>query len=135
MSTQEAPAFGDFEEDISEVPCWGKLQPLDTNKYETLYMTDEAKVYKIGRDGDLKISIDIVSGAHCNVRKKGSLVFLEDTSTNGTFLRGQMLGKGKSVPITSGTKICLVRSNPKNKIGKSCYVALLLKDALLLFGI
>ena len=125
MATQEAPDFdNDFEEyEEPTITCWGKLQPLD-QQYETLFMTDEAKKYVVGREGDLKIKKNIVSGKHCQIWKQSGVVFLEDTSTNGTFIKGERIPKRKPQIITSGTKITIVKANPKSNISEITFLYL-----------
>ena len=118
MATQEAPDFDDYEEEPEVEPptYWGKLQALNQN-YDTLYMNVEDKKYVIGRDGDLQIKKSFVSGKHCSIWKTPGVVFVEDTSTNGTFIKGEKLQKRKPTIITSGTKITIVKANAKSNIG------------------
>merc|ERR1712137_291269 len=89
-------------------------------RYDTLLMDDEDKKYIIGRDGDLKIKKNFVSGKHCVIWKSAGVVFIEDTSTNGTYLKKSMskserLPKRKPTIISSGTEITVVKANPKAK--------------------
>jgi len=87
-------------------------------------MTDEAKKYVVGREGDLKIKKNIVSGKHCQIWKQSGVVFLEDTSTNGTFIKGERIPKRKPQIITSGTKITIVKANPKSNISEITFLYL-----------
>ncbi len=62
-----------------------------------------------GRNSDCDVifaSNKAISGHHCRVwRNADGQVFLEDLSTNGTFVGGEKIGKNKSIPVSSGTEV------------------------------
>lgn len=58
-----------------------------------------------------------ISGLHCSLQNHGdAIVRLTDHSTNGTFVNGLVVGKGKSVMINDGDEIVLIKS-PQDRIG------------------
>lgn len=62
----------------------------------------------IGRTPDNKIVVPHpqVSSKHAQIINQGGNLFLEDLgSGNGTFVRGQRLGKGQRVPVANGEKV------------------------------
>lgn len=55
-----------------------------------------------------------LSSRHCNIRKEEKepglfVIILQDTSTNGTFVGGEKVGKGNEVELTNGAEIFLLR--------------------------
>lgn len=56
-----------------------------------------------------------VSGEHCRVRTtaKPSVASVEDLSANGTFLNGQRIGKGKTLPASIGDELSLAKPGRK----------------------
>ncbi|CEO96321.1 Protein kinase domain containing protein [Plasmodiophora brassicae] len=69
---------------------------------------------------DVRIDNPAVSGAHFRIAREmnpstgQNLVFIEDTSTNGTFVDDLKIGKGKRVVVTHGSEVTLI---PPNKDG------------------
>nr|CAD7403649.1 unnamed protein product [Timema cristinae] len=73
-------------------------------------------VYTVGRDGcDILVPYDHadVSRKHFTITKKESLVYLEDSSTFGTFINGARSGKGKKATLKHNDRISLVRPEHK----------------------
>ncbi|ORX70497.1 Pkinase-domain-containing protein, partial [Linderina pennispora] len=71
--------------------------------------------YHIGRHKtcDVRIQNPHISNHHCLIYRVSSSpprVYLEDTSTNGTFVNGRRVGKSKPVELRDGDEIQLVRS-------------------------
>ncbi len=61
-----------------------------------------------------------MSGKHCKIFKDGTIIFLEDLSSNGTYVNGVKVGKGNRSPLKEGDEISLLvassaaaQSNPK----------------------
>lgn len=58
------------------------------------------------------------SGKHCRIYKEPcksgpELVFLEDLSTNGTFINGDKVGKGQRLLLSNGAVVALVLNKKK----------------------
>nr|CAD7438313.1 unnamed protein product [Timema bartmani] len=73
-------------------------------------------VYTVGRDGcDILVPYDHadVSRKHFTITKRESLVYLEDSSTFGTFINGARSGKGKKATLKHNDRISLVRPEYK----------------------
>nr|CAD7425033.1 unnamed protein product [Timema monikensis] len=73
-------------------------------------------VYMVGRDGcDILVPYDHadVSRKHFTITKRESLVYLEDSSTFGTFINGARSGKGKKATLKHNDRISLVRPEHK----------------------
>ena len=58
----------------------------------------------------------VLSRVHCKVFSLGRDVFLNDISSNGTFLNGKLLGKGKQKVLRSGDTICLVNPHSPDSL-------------------
>jgi serine/threonine-protein kinase Chk2 len=78
----------------------------------------------IGRKSscDVTVSHGAVSGRHCRLFRRDGSILCEDLSTNGTFVGGRKIGKGKQQWVPSGTEIVIINPpNPQEKIGFSLY--------------
>ncbi|KAN0021532.1 hypothetical protein ACTFIU_010139 [Dictyostelium citrinum] len=75
----------------------------------------------IGRSKTCNIVVPelIVSGKHCIITRADAnnngnsnygLLMIQDQSTNGTFINGKLIGKGKSRLLKNGDKLCLGKS-------------------------
>ncbi|KAJ1943001.1 serine/threonine protein kinase, partial [Linderina macrospora] len=115
---------------VSQVPSsvWGVLLSLTPDFYDTVLLertkpqqptegSDSATPnfgYHIGRHKscDVRIANPHISNHHCllyRVTSNPPRVYLEDTSTNGTFVNGRRVGKTRSVELRDGDEIQLVR--------------------------
>ncbi len=68
----------------------------------------QGQVISIGRTPDNQIVVPHpqVSARHAQITKAGDQLLLEDLgSGNGTFVRGQRIGKGQKVPVANGEKV------------------------------
>lgn len=96
---------------------WGKLVSLNPD-YPSVDL-NETEVL-LGRQSSCNIQIAemSISGRHCRVTREvceGSKVyFVEDLSSNGTFLNGEKIGQGKKMVIQPGAELTLL--NKKKKI-------------------
>nr|CAD7194324.1 unnamed protein product [Timema douglasi] len=73
-------------------------------------------VYTVGRDGcDILVPYDHadVSRKHFTITKRENLVYLEDSSTFGTFINGARSCKGKKATLKHNDRISLVRPEHK----------------------
>nr|XP_054755367.1 E3 ubiquitin-protein ligase CHFR-like [Lytechinus pictus] len=54
-----------------------------------------------------------ISGKHCNLSRKNNTIWLEDTSTNGTWLNGVKIGKGQKQRLFHRDEIAVVHQEGK----------------------
>ncbi|KAJ2611398.1 serine/threonine protein kinase [Coemansia sp. RSA 1365] len=113
---------------VKQVPqsVWGVLLSLSPDDYRTVLLertrpTQETDGtgrfgYHIGRHKscDIRIQNVHISNRHCLIYRvgseaSGSRVFLEDTSTNGTFVNGQRVKRSAAMELQDGDEIQLVR--------------------------
>jgi hypothetical protein len=74
---------------------WAMLVPLNTASGEKTYRCIDMVVL-LGRKNEcnLRLKHPAVSGKHCILTNKGhGEIWIEDLSTNGTYISGQILGK------------------------------------------
>ncbi len=63
------------------------------------------------------------SGQHCSVKRaEKHVVFLKDLSTNGTFVNGKKIGKGRQIALAAGQEFMLIRT-PQEKISYLFFLA------------
>ncbi|XP_033115558.1 serine/threonine-protein kinase Chk2-like [Anneissia japonica] len=114
---------GDQEEEEEEEPeIWGRLFPFGA-AFTAVNLSGDK--YTVGRDKLCDICLDTkacrklnffatVSKIHFNISKdKSNAVFIEDQSSNGTFLNGQKIGKSNKRVLKNNDLISL--SVAKNK--------------------
>ncbi|KAF8322228.1 kinase-like protein [Clavulina sp. PMI_390] len=91
---------------------WGRLYPC-TPDLPLFVCRKPQTVYLVGRGPtcDIIISNHKISGRHCTVSYHPELgvVRIEDHSTNGTYVNGRLVGKGKLEVITGSPEISLLR--------------------------
>eukprot|EP00047_Mylnosiga_fluctuans_P006629 m.248100 g.248100 ORF g.248100 m.248100 type:complete len:469 (+) comp15624_c0_seq1:34-1440(+) len=101
-----------------EPPAWGRLLPeaRDQKPWEL-----RENMYTIGRNRncDLVLNLPVISNHHCKIfrvlqnsqvmagdqQPQEMLVLVEDTSSNGTFVNGNAVGKGGRCVLQSGDRI------------------------------
>ena len=94
---------------------WGKLVSVNSN-LPNFDLRNPS--YKIGRLDTCDIHIDDirVSGVHCIIKRASDgQVYLEDTSSNGTYLENQKVGKNYTKRIYPGKKFFILH---KTKVQK-----------------
>eukprot|EP01121_Diplochlamys_sp_Union-15-3_P001678 TRINITY_DN11463_c0_g2_i1.p1 TRINITY_DN11463_c0_g2~~TRINITY_DN11463_c0_g2_i1.p1 ORF type:complete len:173 (-),score=25.46 TRINITY_DN11463_c0_g2_i1:29-547(-) len=95
---------------------WGRLMSL-SKKYPNIELTKPEVSFGRASTCDVKYEDLGVSGVHCKLiaepgsAGKSSLVWLVDNSTNGTFVDGILLGRGKRSLLQSGTVICILKKS------------------------
>jgi len=57
---------------------------------------------------DITVEDRRVSKTHCLLFLKEGKPYIQDESSNGTFINGQEIGKGRSVPLLSEQLVVLV---------------------------
>lgn len=50
------------------------------------------------------------------ILQENNIVFIEDTSANGTFVDGVKIGKGKKIPLANNAEIALAEEKHKGKL-------------------
>jgi pSer/pThr/pTyr-binding forkhead associated (FHA) protein len=96
--------------------------PLLLSSPSTIYenhsnrqFTLSANEFSIGRGPkcSLVINVNIISHVHCRLLRepgdtaKDDIVFLEDLSTNGTFVNNDKLGKGNKCLVSNGMEVMI----------------------------
>jgi len=100
-----------MQKESEEREPWAKLIPL-TDSLESVNLTKD--LYTIGRmpTNDVQIQDIRMSGVHCKIYKDvDGNVWIEDLSTNGTFIENDKIGKGKKKKLASGDKILLLSTS------------------------
>jgi len=108
-----AVTFDNFEEsnDVETGPkIWGRLVSLNPSCPSV--DLSESEIF-VGRQSScaIRISDRLISGKHCRIFRESNdgLVFLEDLSSNGTWLNGDKIGKNHSLLLTNGAEITLIQ--------------------------
>ncbi|XP_051776996.1 serine/threonine-protein kinase Chk2 isoform X1 [Erpetoichthys calabaricus] len=103
-------------------PVWGRLWAVGKGFHCFDCVNDE---YWFGRDRNCDYSFNTpslvnteyyqnYSKKHFRIMKVNDLPYIEDHSGNGTFLNGQLIGKGCKVPLVNKAELSL--SFPHNKV-------------------
>ena len=90
---------------------WGKLVSLNSN-LENFPLTKS--IYTIGRGNGNDITINDIrlSNVHCILTKDNNdMVFLEDVSSNGTYVENEKIGKRNSKILLPGENIYLLHNS------------------------
>ncbi|XP_036382584.1 serine/threonine-protein kinase Chk2 isoform X2 [Megalops cyprinoides] len=104
-----------------EVQPWGCLLPMERGFKVHNCSEDE---YWFGRDRTchycfndpiLKASENFTtySKKHFRIFREQDIVYIEDTSVNGTFVDGELVGKGKRLPLANNVKLALTQPHHK----------------------
>ena len=94
-----------------EQKAWGKLTSF-TGQLENVNLLNDS--YTVGRNSTNTIQIpDIrLSGVHCKIYKDSEdNCWIEDLSSNGTFIENDKIGKGTKKKLVSGDKIYLLHQS------------------------
>ncbi|EGC31005.1 hypothetical protein DICPUDRAFT_157188 [Dictyostelium purpureum] len=100
---------------------WGKLVSLNPT-YPSVEIRQNS--IQIGRslcaNNDLVFSSPTVSGKHCKIYRdptvSNNVVFVDDFSTNGTYINNEVIGKGSKILIESGCEISVIPRKGTEKI-------------------
>jgi len=127
MPTQD---IGDGDDDIdcggeSLQDAWGRLFPL-SGSFVGMDLVNDAYSFGRGESCDVHFNIATAKSKQCYqayskihfklVRQNSSTgdhVFLEDTSSNGTFVNGEKVGKGKKQVLNNNDEIALALKTNK----------------------
>lgn len=96
--------------------AWGRLVSLVPDYGHVDLVTEELTVGRNRRECTVTFTDLRISARHCRLFRSSSdipkgtsnEIFLEDLSSNGTFLNGKKLGKGKRGQVKNGDEISLV---------------------------
>lgn len=133
VPTQNAiTATYDESMDEQAEDAWGMLESLSARYPNTWLYQDDEEV-TIGRSETCTISIPdtaCVSRVHCRIfRGSDDKVYLEDLSSNGTWVNRKLVGKKKKVVLKSGQTVTVQKANAKSKISKIAFKFLDADDA------
>ena len=106
----------DLSDDQLDANVWGKLIPNDS-KWGIHKLTE--KEYLLGRNETANIvlaGVKSISGNHLKLFRDSNVTFIQDLSTNGTFVDGKKLVKNKTQIIKSGSKIVIYKPPKKDKL-------------------
>ncbi|KAJ8263395.1 hypothetical protein COCON_G00158520 [Conger conger] len=101
---------------------WGRLLPMEKG-FKVHNCIEEQ--YWFGRDKGCHYCFDdpvlkmtekytTYSKKHFRIFREGDIVYIEDTSGNGTFVDGKLIGKGKRLPLANNAELAL--SQPRHKV-------------------
>lgn len=99
------------EANSGETKPWAKLTSF-TAQLENVNLTKGS--YTLGRNStnDIQIPDIRLSGVHCKVFKDADdNIWIEDLSSNGTFIENEKIGKGSKKKLASGDKIYLLHQS------------------------
>lgn len=119
--SQEDPAENVDPSFTNDLPMWGVLHWLKAENMEPSKLVSGKDTYTVGRYGscdillsqtNCSIKMDNLSRTHCAFKRvlnvvTGHQILLEDCSSNGTFVNGDKIGKGKSKALKHGDEIAL----------------------------
>lgn len=63
---------------------------------------------------DISLTMPVISGRHCSLSYKNKKMVLKDTSTNGTFVNGELVGKNKLRTLKHGDRVRFGKSTKQN---------------------
>lgn len=107
---------------------WARV--VSTNpRFSNLDFADACITFGRKRECTVSFKELSISGKHCRIWKedqegsKDFLVWVEDLSTNGTFINGSRIGKGNKQIVSNGTEIVLQpKGKDKDKISYILYI-------------
>ncbi|GJE90075.1 forkhead associated domain and Pkinase domain-containing protein [Phanerochaete sordida] len=122
VDSQQATQLSESSQRASETHLWGYLVPCSPQQ-RRIDFSREKTTYKIGRNRDKSIGNDhILSGMkisnqHCEFRWDGrddkhSTITVFDNSSNGTFVNGEKIGKGRYAVLKEGNEIAFGTHQP-----------------------
>ncbi|GAM17057.1 hypothetical protein SAMD00019534_002320 [Acytostelium subglobosum LB1] len=99
--------------DTSQI--WGELLSLG-DKVSTVKLSEESLV--VGRLKTCNVTIPemVVSAKHCRLFKRNDSIFIQDLSTNGTFVNGRPVGRGNLQVVKNGDTISFASASTDNQL-------------------
>lgn len=82
----------------------------DSTEFEPIRLSAERSIVVVGRSrsADYRIEHPQVSGLQCTLALSGGVLTLRDTSTNGTFVDGELVGKNLSIKLHDRSLVTLL---------------------------
>ncbi|KIP06125.1 hypothetical protein PHLGIDRAFT_107386 [Phlebiopsis gigantea 11061_1 CR5-6] len=126
-ATQEETQPTQISESSSQRPAdthlWGYLIPCSAQQRRIDFHRDK-KAYRVGRNRDERQGNDHVltgmkiSNQHCEIKwdgreEKTSTITVHDNSSNGTFINGEKIGKGRYGVLREGNEIAFGTPHPQ----------------------
>jgi len=113
------PLDSDYQDEITDnivAEGWGSLTPINPAKHNAFNLRGEDDI-SFGRLPGLsyvfiKSTLSNqeylnISKKHFIIKKSGDKIEVKDLSSNGTFINGQLIGKGNSYPLTHLARIAM----------------------------
>lgn len=95
---------------------WARAISLNS-KYPNKILTGPSVEFGRRSTCGMHIRHPAVSGLHCTIFNLGNgVINLQDHSTNGTFVRGLAVGKGRTIALNDGDEVILIKSQTE-KVG------------------
>eukprot|EP00727_Mastigamoeba_balamuthi_P002114 m51a1_g1190 putative protein serine threonine kinase (440) ;mRNA; f:420644-422711 len=92
---------------------WGRLVSIGPGNGGTVDLRGNEILLGRSRECSVRLPYAHISGRHCRIcRALGSTAFVHDDSTNGTFINGRRVGKGKKMILNDGDQLQLSRQDP-----------------------
>eukprot|EP01102_Stenamoeba_stenopodia_P019877 TRINITY_DN7598_c0_g1_i1.p1 TRINITY_DN7598_c0_g1~~TRINITY_DN7598_c0_g1_i1.p1 ORF type:complete len:522 (+),score=113.56 TRINITY_DN7598_c0_g1_i1:345-1910(+) len=117
----EATQAFEIEVPVNKTKPWGRLVSLSAVVDSQDLFENE---FTIGRGPTCTLplkNVNVISHLHCKFTRepgdtaKDDIVFLEDLSTNGTFVNGEKLGKNNKILMTNGTEVMVCAKRAGNE--------------------
>ncbi|EGG23418.1 putative protein serine/threonine kinase [Cavenderia fasciculata] len=94
---------------------WGELLSLG-EKLQSVSLKDESLVLGRLKSCNVQIAELVVSAKHCRLFRNNDSIFIQDLSTNGTYLNGKPIGRGNLELIKNGDRISLAGASQENQL-------------------
>jgi serine/threonine-protein kinase Chk2 len=116
QQTQNVDLFEESQNELKQ-QAWARLVPITQHKGATTYelYQDSTSFGRAAPMVDIIIQDPGISGKHCTIRKESIghksndyVVWLEDHSTNGTFINHEIIGKGSKRLLQNGATVDLL---------------------------
>ena len=103
------------------------LELKPTNETFERIIMEEGEEIILGREQNLpsccKFTENKISTHHTRIFQEGTDIYVEDKSTNGTFINGQKIGRGQKSKLKDGDELSLVIPSGSHKLA-NCIVIL-----------
>jgi hypothetical protein len=118
--------------------CWVILQSIKPEFHSVRLSKKHINECYIGRHerNYIQINSDLISSLHCKIfykyKDKNNSnspieVYITDTSTNGTYINGDRIGKGKTRQIYHGQEIGFIINSKRGQSGGNLFYCIIYK--------
>lgn len=97
--------------------AWAVLEAIGSGSVNVDLTADKTS---IGRkeNNDVRVANNKLSAQHCCIYREAAGVFVEDLSSNGTYINDTKMSKGAKLPLSNGDKLWLLHpSKIKEAVG------------------